>query len=127
MVDRRACPAFHAAVELIGRRWNGVIIDALLHQPLRFSELRAAIPDISPAMLSQRLKELEADEVIVREVTGRPIEVSYELTEVGRGLSTVLDAVALWSIEWSGEGDAAIAAEAERNSRWNSASIRSAS
>jgi DNA-binding HxlR family transcriptional regulator len=128
MVDRRACPAFHAAVELIGRRWNGVIIDALLQQPLRFSELRAAIPDITPAMLSQRLKELEADEVIIREVSGRPVEVSYELTDVGRGLSTVLDAVALWSIDWSGEGEVVHNSTAtERNDRWNSASTRSAS
>lgn len=128
MVDRRACPAFHAAVELIGRRWNGVIIDALLHQPLRFSELRMAIPDITPAMLSQRLKELEAEQVITRAVsTERPIEVSYSLTEVGHGLAAVLDAVALWSIGWSGEGDDARAAEAERSGRWNSASIRSAS
>jgi len=128
MVDRRACPAFHSAVELIGRRWNGVIIDALLHQPLRFSELRTAIPDVTPAMLSQRLKELEADDVIVRSVSSdRPVEVSYSLTEVGRGLSTVLDAVALWSIDWSGEGEAALASESERTGRWNSASIRSAS
>lgn len=138
MVDRRACPAFHAAVELIGRRWNGVIIDALLDRPLRFSELRTAVPDVTPAMLSQRLKELEGHDVIVRSVSpDRPVEVSYSLTEVGRGLSAVLDAVALWSIDWSGEGEAApaartraartAAAAAERNSRWNSASIRSAS
>ncbi|GGF30515.1 winged helix-turn-helix transcriptional regulator [Subtercola lobariae] len=104
MVDRGACPSFHAAVELIGRRWNGVIIDRLLAHPLRFSELRTAIPDVTPAMLSQRLKELEVAQVVRRDVSSeRPIEVSYALTETGQQLSEVLDAVAVWSLEWSGE------------------------
>ena len=121
MVDRGACPAFHSAVELIGRRWNGVIVDLLLTGPRRFSELRTAIPDITPAMLSQRLKELEAADVVSREVsTGRPVEVGYSLTATGRELSTVLDAVAEWSLGWAGH-------EQGEDGRWNSASIHSAS
>lgn len=119
-MDRNACPSFHAAVELIGRRWNGLIVDVLLAGSLRFSELRAAIPDITPAMLSQRLKELEAERLVERQVSaGRPVEVSYSLTETGRQLSAVLDAVAVWSLEWTGEQ--------REGGRWNSASIRSAS
>lgn len=103
VVDRRACRGFHAAVELIGRRWNGVIIDALLAGPLRFSELQVAVSGIAPAMLSQRLKELEAAKLVHREVvSGPPIEVSYSLTEDGQRLSPVLDAVAVWSLTWSG-------------------------
>lgn len=103
MVDRNACPAFHSAVELIGRRWNGVIVDLLLAGGRRFSELQAAIPDITPAMLSQRLKELETALVVHRQVSaGRPVEVSYSLTATGRELSTVLDAVAQWSLGWEG-------------------------
>ncbi len=119
MVDRSACPAFHAAVELIGRRWNGVIVDLLLARPLRFSELRSAIQDITPAMLSQRLKELEGADLVTRVVaTERPIEVTYSLTATGRQLSAVLDAVAEWSTVWS---------ETYReDAPWNSASIPSA-
>jgi DNA-binding HxlR family transcriptional regulator len=125
MVDHDACPAFHAAVELIGRRWNGVIIDALLAGSLRFSELRAAIPGITPAMLSQRLKELEEEQLVRREVSsGRPVEVSYSLTETGRQLTSVLDAVAVWSLGWSGGKPLN---EKREDSRWNSASIRSVS
>jgi DNA-binding HxlR family transcriptional regulator len=120
LVDRGACPAFHAAVELIGRRWNGVIVDKLLLSPLRFSELRDGIPDITPAMLSQRLKELEVEQLVLREVSAtRPIEVTYSLTETGTQLSEVLDAVAVWSLGW--------AEEHREDGRWNSASIRSAS
>lgn len=120
MVDRSKCTAFHAAVELIGRRWNGVIVDLLLTSSLRFSELRAAIPDITPAMLSQRLKELERAGLVSREVSAtRPVEVSYTLTETGAQLSSVLDAVAEWSMSWSDNEKEGV--------RWNSASIRSAS
>jgi len=120
MVDRSDCPAFHAAVEFIGRRWNGVIIDVLLSRSRRFSELRAAITDITPAMLSARLKELEAAGLVHRDVSGdRPIEVSYSLTDTGRQLSAVLDAVAVWSLAWSSESG--------EERRWNSASIPSAS
>jgi DNA-binding HxlR family transcriptional regulator len=106
MVDRRQCPQFHAAVELIGKRWNGVIIDALLATPRRFSELRGAIPDITPAVLSLRLKELELENVITREVSSeRPVEVTYSLTPAGRGLSAVLDAVAEWSLDWTHDNE----------------------
>lgn len=119
-MDRTACPSFHAAVELIGRRWNGLIIDVLLGDSLRFSELRTAIPDITPAMLSQRLKELEAERLVERQVSsGRPVEVSYSLTETGRQLSAVLDAIAVWSLGWTGHE--------REDGRWNSASIHSAS
>jgi DNA-binding HxlR family transcriptional regulator len=125
MVDRSACPCFHAAIELLGRRWNGVIIDNLLAGPLRFSEFRESIPEITPAMLSQRLKELEGAKLVRRDVSAtRPIEVRYALTEIGQRISTALDAVAEWSIDWS----RAASPENEREEvRWNSASIPSAS
>lgn len=125
MVDRSACASFHAAVELLGRRWNGMIIDNLLTGPLRFSELREGIPGITPAMLSQRLKELEAAKLVSRDVsTNRPIEVRYSLTEIGQQISTALDAVAEWSIEWS---RVAASKNQREEGRWNSASIHSAS
>lgn len=94
------CPAFHAAIELIGRRWNGVLLQQLLGGPLRFHELRDRIAGITDAMLSQRLKDLEASGIVVRTVgTGRPVMVSYELTTIGHQLSPILDAVASWGAE----------------------------
>lgn len=97
------CPAFHAAVELIGRRWNGVVLQHLLGGPLRFGEVRERIPGITDAMLSQRLKELEAAGVVERiaSTRSRPVEVRYHLTPIGERLSPVLGAVADWGVEWA--------------------------
>ncbi|MBL7502651.1 helix-turn-helix transcriptional regulator [Frankia sp. CNm7] len=95
-------PDFHTAIELIGRRWTGVILAELLAGPMRFSELRERIPRITDAMLSQRLKELEQAEVVERAVTvARPVEVRYALTAIGRRLEPVLDAVRAWSVDWA--------------------------
>ena len=58
--DASVCPYFHEAVELVGKRWTGAIVDALLPAPMRFSEIAHAIPQISDRLLSMRLRELEA-------------------------------------------------------------------
>ena len=63
------CPYYHRAVELIGARWTGAIIRALLGNVTRFSELTVTIPGLSDRMLSERLKELEAEGVVKRQVT----------------------------------------------------------
>jgi DNA-binding HxlR family transcriptional regulator len=98
------CPAFHAAIELIGRRWNGVILQELLDGPLRFSELRDRIPRITDVMLTQRLKELETAGLVDRSVSSdRPVQVSYALTGIGKRLGPVLDAVASWGADWAAE------------------------
>jgi DNA-binding HxlR family transcriptional regulator len=99
------CPNFHAAIELIGRRWNGVILQRLLSGPLRFSEIPRGIPRLTDAMLSQRLRELEDAGVVERSVAGeRPVQVTYALTPVGTRLAPVLLAVAEWSNEWAQQG-----------------------
>jgi len=78
------CSRFHQAVELIGARWTGAIIRVLTGGPVRYSALRDAIPDISDRMLSERLRELEAEGVVTRLVLpDPPIGVEYALTEKG--------------------------------------------
>ncbi len=101
------CPYYHRAVELIGRRWTGVVLSALLDGSTRFSELRDAIPDISDRMLSERLKELEADGILERMVIPEtPVRVEYRPTEKGRSLQGVVDAISDWASEWvAGSGD----------------------
>ena len=95
------CLHFQQAVELIGRRWCGTIARALLPGPRRFTELRRAIPEISDRALSQRLRELEAEGVVIRRVsTGPPVEVAYELSAKGRDLEQVIDGVERWAHEW---------------------------
>jgi DNA-binding HxlR family transcriptional regulator len=95
------CPTFQRAVELIGRRWSGAIARALLPGPLYFADLERAIPDISARALSQRLKELEAEGIVIRRVeAGTPVRVRYELTEKGCALEDVVERVEAWAHEW---------------------------
>jgi DNA-binding HxlR family transcriptional regulator len=95
------CPKFHAAVELIGRRWTGAIVRVLLDGRMRYSDLKAAVPDISDRMLSERLKELESEAIVTRTVTpDMPVRVEYELTEKGRALDAALRTLGDWASTW---------------------------
>ena len=95
------CPRFHRSVELIGRRWTGAIIRILLPAPRRFNELLTAIPGISDRLLTERLRELEAEEIIRRDVhAGSPVRVTYELTPRGRDLEGALNALGDWAERW---------------------------
>lgn len=95
------CPKFHHAIELIGRRWSGVIIRAMIHGATRFSDISAAIPGISDRLISERLKELEAEGLVVRTVVpSTPVRVDYALTEKGKALGDVVIAVAAWAEVW---------------------------
>jgi DNA-binding HxlR family transcriptional regulator len=108
------CGKFHKAVELIGRRWSGAIIKILLQGPSRYAELRAAIPDITDRMLSERLRELELEAIVARTVIPEtPVRVEYSLTSKGRALSPALDAIGHWAEKWveGGEAPAARAAD----------------
>lgn len=92
------CTRYHAAVELLGRRWNGAILIALLGGPARFAQLREAIPHISDRMLSERLRELEAAGLLERCVTPDiPVRVEYGLTDKGRDLEPAIQAISAWA------------------------------
>ena len=95
------CPVYHRAVELIGRRWAGAIIRALLPGSQRFNELLRAIPALSDRLLTERLRELEDEGIVRREVLpGPPVSVRYELTESGRHLEPAIRALASWAERW---------------------------
>src|SRR6476661_8041348 len=95
------CGRFHRAVELVGRRWSGAVIQLLLQRRLRYAELRDAIADISDRMLSERLRELEAEGIVARIVIPEtPVRVEYELTEKGHALEQALGAVGKWAERW---------------------------
>jgi DNA-binding HxlR family transcriptional regulator len=88
-------------VELIGRRWTGVVVRAMLAGAARYSDIRAAVPDLSDKMLAERLKELEAEGVVTRAVVpSTPVRVEYHLTEKGRALDAAVAAVAAWAEAW---------------------------
>jgi DNA-binding HxlR family transcriptional regulator len=108
------CVRFHQAVELIGRRWSGAVIQLLMQHRLRYAELRAAIPDISDRMLSERLRELEAAGIVVRTVLpDPPVRVEYDLTEKGRALKPSLNAIGEWAERWVSPGAPATTANAD--------------
>ena len=112
------CARFHRAVELIGGRWTGALIHLLLHGRMRFAELRAAIPEISDRMLSERLRELEAEGILARIVVPEtPVRVEYELTEKGRALEHALGAVGKWAERWVSEPRTARTAAAPARKR----------
>jgi DNA-binding HxlR family transcriptional regulator len=112
------CARFHRAVELIGRRWSGAIIRMLLQRPSRYAELRAAIPDITDRMLSERLRELEEENIVVRTVIpDTPVRVEYSLTTKGRALAPALDAIGHWAEKWVEAGEPAKTAVIEKAAR----------
>jgi DNA-binding HxlR family transcriptional regulator len=95
------CSKFHRAVELIGGRWTGAIIQTLLQGKTRYAVIKAAIPDITDRMLSERLRSLEAEDLVTRWVIAdTPVRVEYELTEKGRSLEIALNEISAWANRW---------------------------
>lgn len=100
-VSSASCTLFQRAVEFIGRRWNGAILYVLLDGPCRFNELLSRVPNISDRLLTERLRELEAAGMLTRDVQpGPPVRVVYELTDAGRALSDVIQAISGWARQW---------------------------
>ena len=96
------CPYFHQAIELVGRRWTGAILEILMQGgSLRFSTIAAAVPDLSDRMLSDRLKELESHALVDRTVfPGPPVRVQYALTLKGQDLAPALNELKRWARNW---------------------------
>jgi DNA-binding HxlR family transcriptional regulator len=95
------CPRYLHAVELVGRRWTGAIVRALLAGPARYNEIRTTIPDLSDRMLSERLRELESEGIVVRSVIPDvPVRVEYSLTDKGHALEQAIVAIAKWAEQW---------------------------
>lgn len=100
--DEHACRQVDGGItrvfELFGKRWTGLIVSVLMQRPVYFAELRRAIPGISERMLSDRLTELAAAGLVVREVDeGPPLRVAYRLTEAGAALEPALKELGQWA------------------------------
>ena len=97
----RLCPRFESAFQILGKRWNGLIIRILAEKPLRFTELGHSIPDLSARMLAARLKELEEEGLVKRNVYPEvPVRIEYSLSEQGSELEKALDSIQVWADKW---------------------------
>ena len=92
------CPNFQAALDILARPWNGLIMATLAKAgTLRFSALREELGAMGDRMLSLRLKELELRGLVERRVSpGPPVKVDYALTELGEGFGEVALALGRW-------------------------------
>jgi DNA-binding HxlR family transcriptional regulator len=90
---------------MIGKRWTGAIISALTEQPLRFRELARAVPGLSDRLLSRRLRELEREGLVEREVQpDSPVRVTYSLSDAGAELRPAIDELRSWAQRWHRAG-----------------------
>ncbi len=100
-VDDECVAEFSCSVDVtlsvIGGKWKLIIYQHLANGANRYSELRRAIPRITPTVLATQLREMERDGIVSRTMhTGSPVRVQYALTDFGRSLEGVLDVMARW-------------------------------
>jgi DNA-binding HxlR family transcriptional regulator len=112
------CPLYEQAIQLLGKRWTGLLLDALIQGSCRFCELTSLVPGLSDRVLSDRLRELEAEGIVKRVVFPQiPVRVEYQLTEKGQALKPVIDAIHAWAEQWvepSSEAEAALQHKTEQ-------------
>jgi DNA-binding HxlR family transcriptional regulator len=95
--------ALESALDRVGDRWSLLIVDALLDGPRRFGELREALPSIAPNILTDRLRRLERERILVAApYTTRPPRMEYTLTGDGRDLASALRLLADWGTRRTG-------------------------
>jgi DNA-binding HxlR family transcriptional regulator len=94
------CPVAMAA-EVLCTRWTVVVLREMIAGSTRFNDLRRGVPRMSPALLSQRLKQLEDAGVIVRaRVRGAPDLYEYQLSKAGRELQPLIEGIGIWGQRW---------------------------
>jgi len=97
--DPSQCPVRNV-LDQLGDKWSVLIISALAHRPYRFGELKREISDISQRMLTQTLRDLQADGLIERKVfPTTPPSVEYKLSPMGRSFLVPLSAMVDWAFE----------------------------
>ncbi|MDQ0242529.1 DNA-binding HxlR family transcriptional regulator [Bacillus fengqiuensis] len=100
MEQSALCPRFEKGMQLISKRWTGLIIYQLLSGQQRFCAIQSALP-VSGRLLSERLKELEEEGIVNRHVYPEvPVRVEYSLTDKGMALEPVIRELEKWSQTW---------------------------
>jgi DNA-binding HxlR family transcriptional regulator len=96
------CPKYEKAMEILSKKWTGLIVRILLGGKKRFGEFRTQMPEVSDRLLSERLQFLEVQGIVNRRVCDtKPVRVEYELTDKGRDLEPIVIAIQEWGDHWS--------------------------
>lgn len=94
------CPRFEKAMKMMSQRWTGLVIYQLLSGPQRFCSIESSLP-ISGRLLSERLKDLEQEGIVKREVFPEtPVRIEYSLTDKGKALEPIIREIEKWSQTW---------------------------
>jgi len=112
--------ALDAALGRVGDRWSFLVVEVLLDGPRRFNDLVAGLPGIAPNILTDRLRRLEREGVVVSQpYSDRPARMAYALTEDGQELAGVLRLLAAWGSRAAGvEGLRHVACGSLLEARW---------
>ena len=97
------CGRYHAAADLLCKRWSVSVVAVMVeHDEVRFNQLREAVPGITPKLLAERLRELEAAGIVERRVTASvPVLVEYRMTAKGLALRDLVLALQSWADAWA--------------------------
>jgi DNA-binding HxlR family transcriptional regulator len=99
-MDKSICPRFEKAMTILSQRWTGLIIYQLLSGPQRFCTIESSV-GVSGRVLSERLKDLENEGIVRREVHPEtPVRIEYSLTEKGKALEPLMKEIEIWSQSW---------------------------
>lgn len=98
--QKKICPRFEKALKILNHSWNTLLIYQLLEGSQRYSTIKNQV-GISSRVLTERLKELEIENIVKRTVIpSTPVVIEYELTEKGHALAPILKAIEQWSSMW---------------------------
>jgi DNA-binding HxlR family transcriptional regulator len=99
--ENKLCSKVEECYHILGKKWVGLVIHALMEEPKRFSEIHTFIPDLSKRVLNERMKELEENGIVLRNVIAdRPVRTEYSLTKKGTELGRSLKSLEAWADKW---------------------------
>ncbi|WP_066253152.1 winged helix-turn-helix transcriptional regulator [Neobacillus drentensis] len=100
-IENKLCSKVEECYHILGKKWVGLVIHTLMEEPKRFSEIHAFIPNLSKRVLNERMKELEENGIVLRNVIAdRPVRTEYSLTKKGTELGRSLKALENWADKW---------------------------
>lgn len=99
--NTQLCPRYEKAMEILGKPWTGLVIAALMGGPRRFNELLKICDPVSDRLLTERLRELGEEGIVLRTVYPEsPVRIEYSLTDKGQAMREVYESIQRWAEHW---------------------------